>query len=491
VVEGYKLQLERGSDMDILHIVNTKNGKRTEVRGKPGYESGNYDADDKLHKLLDKIGKAANISELVNGEPVGINPNHPDGERAKKDTDKAFNEDKDYMHGYCHEWALNDIKENPNRVLYARTGFHYDDEYEEVDHIFTVDPKTGKAYDVRGEFANADALLADHDFGADEIDIEQIDVQNIKNWIADGELKKISINEDAEQKPHLYLDMDGVQADFFNSWAKWHNSKNNTNITNYREIGDADAQLASIVELSSQGPEFIEEFFANLPVLSGFKQLITWIKQNNIPYTILSAPLRNQHQASIAGKKKWLSKHNPGAVDEIFTGRKESYAINKQTKQPNVLVDDHGKYIDRWTARGGIGVKHTNKNPQATIDQLEKIYNQDITEDSPVDKLKRLYSVTRHEPQYAKASETLVKVLKRKQQENDGKLKHTIGYYAQQVGKTFRNVDYRALMDYFEKHGYDKQIVDEKWSNKYKKSIDCSNPKGFSQKAHCAGKKKK
>jgi len=28
------------------------------------------------------------------------------------------------------------------------------------------------------------------------------------------------------------------------------------------------------------------------------------------------------------------------------------------------------------------------------------------------------------------------------------------------------------------------------WSEKYKKSIDCSNPKGFSQKAHCAGKKK-
>tara|TARA_B100000925_G_scaffold291665_1_gene280649 strand:+ start:100 stop:234 length:135 start_codon:yes stop_codon:yes gene_type:complete len=31
----------------------------------------------------------------------------------------------------------------------------------------------------------------------------------------------------------------------------------------------------------------------------------------------------------------------------------------------------------------------------------------------------------------------------------------------------------------------------EKWSAKYKKSINCSNPKGFSQKAHCAGKKKK
>ena len=33
--------------------------------------------------------------------------------------------------------------------------------------------------------------------------------------------------------------------------------------------------------------------------------------------------------------------------------------------------------------------------------------------------------------------------------------------------------------------------IKEKWSEKYKKSIDCKNPKGFSQKAHCQGKKKK
>jgi len=34
------------------------------------------------------------------------------------------------------------------------------------------------------------------------------------------------------------------------------------------------------------------------------------------------------------------------------------------------------------------------------------------------------------------------------------------------------------------------QGVDEGWSEKYKRSINCSHPKGFSQKAHCAGKKK-
>jgi len=32
--------------------------------------------------------------------------------------------------------------------------------------------------------------------------------------------------------------------------------------------------------------------------------------------------------------------------------------------------------------------------------------------------------------------------------------------------------------------------VDEKWSEKYKRSIDCDNPRGFSQRAHCAGRKK-
>ena len=37
---------------------------------------------------------------------------------------------------------------------------------------------------------------------------------------------------------------------------------------------------------------------------------------------------------------------------------------------------------------------------------------------------------------------------------------------------------------------YGKKVVDEEWSKKYKDSINCSNPKGFSQKAHCAGRNK-
>lgn len=33
--------------------------------------------------------------------------------------------------------------------------------------------------------------------------------------------------------------------------------------------------------------------------------------------------------------------------------------------------------------------------------------------------------------------------------------------------------------------------LEEKWSQEYKDSINCKNPKGFSQRAHCQGKKKK
>jgi RNA polymerase sigma factor (sigma-70 family) len=37
---------------------------------------------------------------------------------------------------------------------------------------------------------------------------------------------------------------------------------------------------------------------------------------------------------------------------------------------------------------------------------------------------------------------------------------------------------------------YMREHIEEKWSEKYKRSINCSSPKGFSQRAHCQGRKK-
>jgi hypothetical protein len=48
----------------------------------------------------------------------------------------------------------------------------------------------------------------------------------------------------------------------------------------------------------------------------------------------------------------------------------------------------------------------------------------------------------------------------------------------------------RQLIETAEREIAKEKMLSEKWSQKYKSSINCSHPKGFSQKAHCAGKKK-
>lgn len=104
LAEGIRLKLERDKNMDVLHIQDTKEKHRVEVRGKKGYESGNYDPKDKLHQVLDRVGKAANISELMNGEVVSINPDHPQGTRAIR-TAKDVLQTEDAPRYTALEWA--------------------------------------------------------------------------------------------------------------------------------------------------------------------------------------------------------------------------------------------------------------------------------------------------------------------------------------------------------------------------------------------------
>jgi len=59
---------------------------------------------------------------------------------------------------------------------------------------------------------------------------------------------------------------------------------------------------------------------------------------------------------------------------------------------------------------------------------------------------------------------------------------------AREMGKTSEAAVYRKFINTMKKKT---KKMNEGWSDKYKKSIDCNNPKGFSQRAHCQGKKKK
>jgi hypothetical protein len=183
-------------------------------------------------------------------------------------------------------------------------------------------------------------------------------------------INPMRLQEVTQHRPHLYLDMDGVQADFFTAWAKLSGKQR------YKEIGDRAQREASIADLNARGAEFVEQFFATLPVLSGAQTLIKFLRDNDIKYTILSAPLRGNEEASIRGKLAWLDRYHPGTSGTaIFTDEKQRYSTTNGN--PNVLVDDFKKYVNAWSADGGIAVLYRWNNVAGAIDQLRKIYGID------------------------------------------------------------------------------------------------------------------
>jgi len=77
-----KLERDKRNDIYVLHMVDNKDKHRVELRGEKGYESGNYNQHDRLHQVLDGLGKAVDLGALFAGETVSVNPHHPDGEQA-------------------------------------------------------------------------------------------------------------------------------------------------------------------------------------------------------------------------------------------------------------------------------------------------------------------------------------------------------------------------------------------------------------------------
>lgn len=181
----------------------------------------------------------------------------------------------------------------------------------------------------------------------------------------------MKIDELAKNKiPHLYLDMDGVQADFFGAWADKHN------VSHWKAITNKENEIEA---LANSDPKQVYDFFRNLRPLPGGMKIVKWAQQNKIPYTVLSAPLRGPYaDYSKQAKKDWLDEFHPGSSNNaIFTSRKQQFAVIDGVT--NVLVDDFGPYIQKWTDAGGIPVKHEDESevPSAasdTIDTLEKIY---------------------------------------------------------------------------------------------------------------------
>jgi hypothetical protein len=155
----------------------------------------------------------------------------------------------------------------------------------------------------------------------------------------------------------VYVDMDGVLADFFTEYAKLAGIESG----NYRDIPPAktDPTLDKMVGT---------DFFARLPKFPTADKLLEIVVQSADSYNICSSPLRGDHEGSAHYKKVWINKHlNIPPKNIYIVANKAKYAKNANG-MPNVLIDDRGSNISAWEAAGGIGIKY-----QADEDSLKKI----------------------------------------------------------------------------------------------------------------------
>jgi tRNA nucleotidyltransferase (CCA-adding enzyme) len=167
-----------------------------------------------------------------------------------------------------------------------------------------------------------------------------------------------NVFEATESKPIVYVDMDGVLADFFSEWAKMAGVKTG----NYKDIPPAniDPTLDKMIGT---------DFFAQLPKFSTADKLIQMIISHFGSYKILSSPLRNDHENSKKHKIDWIGRKLKIKPEEtIISSNKGSYATQADGT-PNILIDDLGKNIQNWMNNGGLGIKY-----QADEDPLSKVH---------------------------------------------------------------------------------------------------------------------
>ena len=174
-----------------------------------------------------------------------------------------------------------------------------------------------------------------------------------------GELSKAS---------EIYVDMDGVLADFFGEWAKIMKVDHYSKIDNV-DINDALQKIRDT-----------DEFWLKLPLLPQAKSLLALIKKIKGSYTICSSPLADDPRSE-PHKREWIKKNlsffPPKNV--IITSNKAKYATQSDGT-PNILIDDFGKNVNAWEAAGGEGFKYKDHKFERTAKELQQHLQQPATE---------------------------------------------------------------------------------------------------------------
>jgi hypothetical protein len=172
--------------------------------------------------------------------------------------------------------------------------------------------------------------------------------------------KKLYNEAMEDATPTVYLDMDGVLADFFGGVEKLYGVQHWKDLTS-----DKTKDLKKEVIDRITGTDF----FATLPKFPTADGLIDLVKKfTGGTFSINTSPLMGDHENSGKYKKVWISNNIEAPAETIVTGRKETYAKDKASGTPNILIDDRPVNIQKWQAAGGYGILY-----QANRDQLNKV----------------------------------------------------------------------------------------------------------------------
>ncbi len=240
--------------------------------------------------------------------------------------------------------------------------------FDSVD-VVSAGQRDPDADDVTGVSASKARELAmkgqEHEFskiimGGDKGKVLYDKIQDQFGKTVDENNKKLYNENMEDAKPIVYLDMDGVLADFFGGVEFLYGVDHWKEITN-EKTKDLKKQVIDRITGT--------DFFAVLPKFDTADALIDMVKKfTGGKFSINTSPLRGDHENSAKYKKVWISNNIEQPDDIIVTGRKESYAKDKGTGTPNILIDDRPVNIQKWQAAGGYGILY-----QANRDQLTKV----------------------------------------------------------------------------------------------------------------------
>ena len=172
--------------------------------------------------------------------------------------------------------------------------------------------------------------------------------------------KKLYNEAMGDGRPIVYIDMDGVLADFFGGIEKMYG------VQHWKEL-NADNKLDLKQEVINRIAG--TDFFATLPKFDSAGELISMVKEfTGGNFSINTSPLRGDNENSAKYKKLWIQNNIEQPDEIVITGRKESYAKDKASGTPNILIDDRPINIQRWQGAGGYGILY-----QANRDSLTKV----------------------------------------------------------------------------------------------------------------------